>query len=51
MAKNKIKEKPKKKERLKPISLYPLEVEEALENILKVNLKKEKEINNKKKTP
>jgi len=43
MAKNKIKEKPKKKERLKPISLYPLEVEEALEDILKIKPVQKKE--------
>ena len=49
MTKNKKNDKVKtreKKERLKPISLYPLEVEEALENILKIKpvQKKKKQI-------
>jgi len=39
-AKNQSKE---KKERLKPVSLYPLEVEEALGDILKVKPKGKKE--------
>jgi hypothetical protein len=42
MKKNNRKElKQRKKEWSRPISLYPLKTEEALENILKVNPKKE----------
>ncbi len=47
--KNKPKE-PEKKERLKPISLYPLEVEEALGDIMQIQpLKKDQNIQDKKK--
>lgn len=50
MSKDKDKKKKEKKERLKPISLYPLEPDEALKNILNVKplKKKEKDINKKK---
>ena len=46
MSKDKNKEKKTRKERLKPISLYPLEAKEALSNILKIKPSK-KEINKK----
>lgn len=41
-------DKPEKQERLKPISLYPIEVEEALEDLTKIKPKK-KEIESKEK--
>jgi len=40
MTKNRTKEKLKKKEKLKTISLYPLEAEEALGDILDIQLTK-----------